>query len=141
MHVTKTYEFIGFGPMDVTKPYEFIGFGPMDVTKPYEFIGFGGGLRLHLHLWVLGEGAGRFDPNIEICMGRAPGDPSGEVSSLLHSAEPKGPGTLLRIRPKIVNLDMKSARKPDEANPRASFASATTVPLHGSRFRPRAWLS
>ncbi len=29
-HVTKPYEFIGFGAMDVTKPYEFIGFGAMD---------------------------------------------------------------------------------------------------------------
>jgi hypothetical protein len=41
MHVTKPYEFAGFGVMHVTKPYEFIGFGVMHVTKPYEFIGFG----------------------------------------------------------------------------------------------------
>jgi hypothetical protein len=38
MHVTKPYEFIGFGATDVTKPYEFIGFGATDVTKPYESI-------------------------------------------------------------------------------------------------------
>jgi hypothetical protein len=41
MHVTKPYEFIGFGAMDGTKPYEFIGFGAMHATKPCEFIGFG----------------------------------------------------------------------------------------------------
>ncbi len=41
MHVTKPYEFIGFGAMHVTKPYEFIGFGAMHVTKPYESIGLG----------------------------------------------------------------------------------------------------
>jgi hypothetical protein len=40
-HVTKPYEFIGFGATHVTKPYEFIGFGAMHVTKPYGFIRFG----------------------------------------------------------------------------------------------------
>ncbi len=35
VHVTKPYEFIGFGAMDVTKPFEFIGFGAVDVTKPF----------------------------------------------------------------------------------------------------------
>ncbi len=41
MHVTKPYEFAGFGVMHVTKPYDFIGFGVMHVTKPYEFMRFG----------------------------------------------------------------------------------------------------
>jgi hypothetical protein len=30
VHITKPYEFIGFGAMEVTKPYEFIGFGAME---------------------------------------------------------------------------------------------------------------
>ncbi len=46
----------------------------------------------------------------------------------LYSAELKGPRTLLRIRPGIVDLEPKSAPKPHKAKPKMAGAVPTNPP-------------
>ncbi len=80
--------------MDVTKPCEFIGFADIHGHRPYEFIWLWGDYCSH--------GKVSCTPPVDL---RDPAVAFGVCILGLHSAELKGPGKLLRIRPEIFDFE------------------------------------